>query len=108
MISLETISSLLACVLLIGIVLASESNAQEDALMQVYEYQLLNDFLALKGMDELDAEFVSESGFCLRLEEANNEISFLPTDCESSKASNVVSASRIYDGRVIRASLWRR
>lgn len=104
--SVEAIFALLACGLLVMFVSTQRPQNQLDAL---YEYQLLNDFLAVMDAGGISTGYVAATGFCLKVEE-NSRVSLFG-GCEAVEG-DVVSARRVFvreDGFVsVRAELWKK
>jgi len=107
--SLEAMLSLLAAAALLS---AASLQAKPATLERLAEFQLLNDFLAVRGGAGLEPGYVAAAGVCLKVEDGEAEASFLPEECARITPAGVVSTARIVceDGefKEIRASLWRR
>jgi hypothetical protein len=109
--SLEAVFALLAATSLLAIA-SLHSQGAHEGIARVQQYELLNDFLAVRGKAGLSGEYVARSGACLEIEEVGAEAVFFPADCEGGPHGDVVSTTRIVcDGGVfkeITASLWRK
>ena len=107
--SLEALLAILAATaLLYAASLHSASPA--PSLTNVYEYQVLNDFLEVRSKAPLTSDYAAESGFCLRLEQAGNT-EYLPGSCAHSTQINPVSTTRIVASGTgfteLKATLWK-
>ena len=109
--SLEAMLSLLAAAALLSAA-SLQAQAKPATLERLAEFQLLNDFLAVRGGAGLEPGYVAAAGVCLKVEDGEAEASFLPEECARITPAGVVSTARIVceDGefKEIRASLWRR
>ena len=107
--SLEALLALLAATALLY---AASHHVASPApsLTNIYEYQVLNDFLEVRSKTTFTSGYAAESGFCLRLEQ-DGSTEYLPNRCASSAQINPVSTTRIVASGTgfteLKATLWK-